>query len=164
MRVLCHRRSPGVEHGGDADAGTEDASGSACDGDERLRRRTEQQIVDDGLVLHGDVGNRGRQREDELLEARAPAAGRLHARPARCLRSSALALGAVTIAAANQVIPISCLAGKFSNGESAQDSAWPSVGFEQSCSPLPCHARPEGIILVRASEGRWASSESLMAR
>ena len=51
------RRAPGVEHGGDADAGAE-VLGVGGDGDQRLGRGLEQQVVDDGLVLVGDVGDR----------------------------------------------------------------------------------------------------------
>ena len=65
MRVLRHRRSPGVEHGGDADAGAE-VLRVGRDRHHRLRRRTEQQIVDDRLVLQGDVCDLGGQREDDM--------------------------------------------------------------------------------------------------
>jgi hypothetical protein len=37
------------------------------DGDERLRRRLEQDAVDDGLVLPGDVGDRCRQSEHDVI-------------------------------------------------------------------------------------------------
>ena len=50
MRVLRHRRAPGVEHGGDADARAEMASVGG-DGEHGLRRRPEQQVVHDRLVL-----------------------------------------------------------------------------------------------------------------
>jgi len=40
--------------------------GSADDREHRLRRGLEQQIVDHGLVLVGDVANRRRQREDDV--------------------------------------------------------------------------------------------------
>ena len=50
MRVLGHRRAPGVQHRRDADAGAE-MPGVGRDGEHRLRRSLEQQIVDHGLVL-----------------------------------------------------------------------------------------------------------------
>jgi len=37
------------------------------DGDQRLGRGLEQQAVDDGLVLVGDVADRGRQGEDQVV-------------------------------------------------------------------------------------------------
>jgi hypothetical protein len=36
------------------------------DGQHRLRRRLEQQVVDRRLVVEGDVGDLGRQREDNV--------------------------------------------------------------------------------------------------
>jgi len=54
-----------VEYGGDADARAE-VSGVSRDCHHRLRRRTEQQIVDDGLVLPGDVRDLGGKREDDM--------------------------------------------------------------------------------------------------
>ena len=54
MRVLGQCRAPGVEHGGDADAGAE-VLGVGGDGDQGLGGGAEQQVVDDGLVLVGDA-------------------------------------------------------------------------------------------------------------
>jgi hypothetical protein len=51
-----------VEDRGEADAGAEPAR-IGGDGDERLGRGTEQDGVDDGLVVEGDLGDRGRHRE-----------------------------------------------------------------------------------------------------
>src|SRR5213592_446787 len=62
VRMMGERRAPGVEHGGDADAGAE-VLGIGRDGERGLGRRLEQEIVDHGLVLIGDVGDRTRQRE-----------------------------------------------------------------------------------------------------
>ena len=45
-----------MEHGGDADAGAE-VPGIGGDGEQRLGRRAEQQIVDHRLVLEGDFGD-----------------------------------------------------------------------------------------------------------
>ena len=59
MRVMGHRRAPAVQHGGEADAGAE-VLGIGGDGSERLSRRLEQDVVDRGLVVVGDVGDRTR--------------------------------------------------------------------------------------------------------
>ena len=48
MRMVRHRRAPGVEHGGDADAGAE-MLGIGGDRQHRLRRRPEQQVIDRAL-------------------------------------------------------------------------------------------------------------------
>ena len=63
--MVCHRRSPCVQHGGDADARAE-VSRVSRDRHHRLRFRAEQQIVDDSLVPQGDVGNLGGKREDDM--------------------------------------------------------------------------------------------------
>ena len=55
-----------MQHGGEADAGAE-VLGIGGDGDERLGRRLEQQVVDDGLVLVGDGADLGRQRERHMV-------------------------------------------------------------------------------------------------
>ena len=55
--VMRERRAPAVQHGGEADAGAE-VLRVGGDGDERLGRGLEQDIVDHGLVLVGDVGDR----------------------------------------------------------------------------------------------------------
>ena len=97
MRVLCHRRSPCVEDGGDADAGAEVLRVSR-DCHHRLRRRAEQQIVDDRLVLQGYVGNLGGKREDDMEVADRQQVGFTLGQPGA--RSGALAFGAMPIAAA----------------------------------------------------------------
>ena len=97
MRMVRHRRSPGVEHGGDADAGAEVLRVSR-DRHHRLRRRAEQQIVDDRLVLHGDVCDLGGQREDDMEVADRQQVGFALGQPGA--RSGALALGTVPVAAA----------------------------------------------------------------
>ena len=98
MGMVCHRRSPCVEHGGDADAGAEVLR--VCrDRHHRLRRRTEQQIVDDRLVLHGDVCDLGGKREDDMEVADRQQVGFALGEPGA--RSGALAFGAVPVAAAN---------------------------------------------------------------
>ena len=64
----------------------------------RLRRRPEQQVVDHRLVLEGDVGDLGRQREDDVEVADRQQVGLALGEPVR--RRRALALGAVPVAAA----------------------------------------------------------------
>ena len=59
MRMVGHGRAPGVEHGGDADLGAE-VFGIGGDGEHGVGRGLEQQVVDHGLVLVGDVGDRCR--------------------------------------------------------------------------------------------------------
>ena len=63
--MVGHGRAPGVEHGGEADAGTEMLR---VGGDPRQGRARgpEQQIVDGGLVLEGDGGDLGGQGEDDV--------------------------------------------------------------------------------------------------
>ena len=55
--MMGHGRAPGVQHGGDADAGAE-MLGIGCDRQHGLGRGFEQQVVDDRLVLVGDIGDR----------------------------------------------------------------------------------------------------------
>lgn len=57
--------SPSVEHGSDADTGTE-ALRIGGDGQHGLRRRAEQQVVERGLVVEGDDGDLGRHGEDDM--------------------------------------------------------------------------------------------------
>ena len=96
MRVVGHRRAPGVEHGGGADAGAE-VPGIGGDGEQRLGRRAEQQVVDHRLVLVGDRGDLGRQREDHVEVADRQQIGLAGGEPV--LRRRALALGAMAVAA-----------------------------------------------------------------
>src|ERR1700738_4368574 len=63
--MMSHGRTPAVQYRRDADAGSE-VLRIGRDGEHRLRRGLEQQIVDHGLVLVGDVANRRRQREDDM--------------------------------------------------------------------------------------------------
>lgn len=65
VRVVGHRRAPGVKDGGKADAGAEMLR---VGGDLRhgLGRRLEQEVVDRSLVLEGDRRDLGRQREDDV--------------------------------------------------------------------------------------------------
>jgi hypothetical protein len=56
---MSHCRAPAVQHGGEADPGAE-VVGIGGDGGERLSRRLEQDVVYRGLIVVGDVGDRGR--------------------------------------------------------------------------------------------------------
>jgi hypothetical protein len=53
---MGHGRTPGVKHCGDADASAQ-VLGIGRDGDHGLGRGREQDVVDRGLVLIGDVGD-----------------------------------------------------------------------------------------------------------
>jgi hypothetical protein len=66
-------------------------------GDHRLRRRAEQQVIDDRLVLPGDVRNLARQREDDMEVADRQQIGLALGQPNP--RRRALASGAVAVAA-----------------------------------------------------------------
>jgi len=96
VRVVRHRRAPGVEDGGGADARAE-MTGVGGDGEHRLRRRAEQQVVDDRLVVEGDVGDLGGDCEDHVEIADRQQVGLALGEP--FARRGALALGAVPIAA-----------------------------------------------------------------
>jgi hypothetical protein len=85
-----------VEHGGDADARAEVPRVSR-NRHYRLRRRAEQQIVEDRLVLAGDVGNLGGKREDDMEVADRQQVGFARGQPDPS--SGALALRAVPVAA-----------------------------------------------------------------
>jgi hypothetical protein len=65
VRVLDHRRAPGVEYGRDTDAGAE-MFRIGCDRENGLARCLEQQIVNHRFVLISDVSDRHRQREDDV--------------------------------------------------------------------------------------------------
>ena len=96
VRVVGHRRAPAMEHGGGADAGAE-VLGIGGDRQQCLGGGAEQQVVDDRLVLVGDRGDLGRQREDDMEIADRQQIGRAGREP--ILRRRALALGAMAIAA-----------------------------------------------------------------
>ena len=59
VRMMGHRRAPGVEHGGKADACAE-MFRIGGDGAQGLGCGLEQEIVDYGLVLIGDLTDGGR--------------------------------------------------------------------------------------------------------
>lgn len=58
MGMMRHRRSPRVQHGGDTDARAE-VLRIGRNGQHRLRRRLEQKVIDQSLVLEGDDGDLG---------------------------------------------------------------------------------------------------------
>jgi hypothetical protein len=59
VRVMGQRRAPGMQHAGQADPGAEMLRVRGG-GDQRLGGGLEQDSVDLGLVLVGDVADRGR--------------------------------------------------------------------------------------------------------
>src|ERR1700739_3683552 len=65
MRMVGERRSPGVQYGGEPDAGTE-MLGVGRDGNQGLGGGFEQQVIDDRLVVIGNVGDQSRQGEDDM--------------------------------------------------------------------------------------------------
>ena len=65
MGMMGQRRAPAVQHRSDADAGTEPL-GIGRDRERGLGRCLEQQVVDHGLVLIGDAGDRTGQREHKV--------------------------------------------------------------------------------------------------
>ena len=65
MRVMDERLAPGVEDGEEADLGAE-VAGVGGDGAQRLGNGPEEETVDDGLVLGGDLGDRRRHGEDDV--------------------------------------------------------------------------------------------------
>jgi hypothetical protein len=89
-------RTPGVQDGGNADPSAE-VLGIGRDGDQRLGRGFEQDVVDDRLVLVGDVADRRRQREDHVIVRHRQQLGLALSEP--LLRCCPLALRAVSIAA-----------------------------------------------------------------
>ena len=65
VRMMRHRTAPGVEHRRDADLRAK-MFGVASDRDHRLGGGLHEQIIDDALVLIGNIGNRRRQREHDM--------------------------------------------------------------------------------------------------
>ena len=58
MRMMDERLAPGVQDGEETDLGAE-VAGDGGDRAERLGDGPEEEAVDDGLVLGGDLGDRG---------------------------------------------------------------------------------------------------------
>src|SRR5215472_19353429 len=65
VRMMRHRRAPTVEHSGNANLGAKPL-GIGGDHQRRLSRRREQQTVDRGFVVVGDIGDWTGQREHEM--------------------------------------------------------------------------------------------------
>src|SRR3546814_14575747 len=72
--------------------------GSSGDGQHRIGRGLEQQVIDQRLVVEGDRGDLGRQRKDDVEIADRKQVGLAGLEPGAC--SGALASGAVPVAAA----------------------------------------------------------------
>ena len=89
MGMVGHRGAPCVEYGGDADARAE-VLWIRRDRQHRLRCRAEQQVIDRRLVLEGDVGDLGGQREHDMEVADRQQVGLPLGEP--CTRGRALAL------------------------------------------------------------------------
>ena len=108
--MVGHRRAPGMEHRGGADAGPE-VLGIGGDGEQCLGRRAEQQVVDHRLVLVGDWSDLGRQREDQVEVADRQQIGLPIGEPVP--RRRALALGTMAVAAGNGRCPLPALWANF---------------------------------------------------
>jgi hypothetical protein len=95
--MVGKRRAPGVQDGGNSNASAE-VLGVGRDRDQRLGGGLEQDVVDDGLILIGDVADRRRQREDHVIVWHGQQLGFAVGEP--LLRGRALALRTMPIAAA----------------------------------------------------------------
>src|SRR5258708_29073362 len=95
--MVCKRRALGVELGCESDPGAE-MLGIGSDRERGLGRRLEQQVVDDRLVLVGDIGDRTRQREHEVEVADRQQLGLALGEPLLC--GGALTFWEMTVAAA----------------------------------------------------------------
>ena len=96
--MVGHRRTPCMKHGGDADPGAE-MFGIGGDGEQGLGRGLEQQVVDHGLVMPGDLSDRRWQGEDDVEVRHGKQLGFPIRQPlARC---RALAFWAMPVAAAS---------------------------------------------------------------
>src|ERR1700704_5804908 len=96
VRMMGHGGAPGMENRGDADAGAE-VFWVCRDGSQGLGRGLEQKVVDDGLVLVGDIGDGRRQREHDMEVRHRQQIGFARGQPVLCRR--ALALRAMPAAA-----------------------------------------------------------------
>jgi hypothetical protein len=94
--MVGQRRTPRVQHRGDADASAK-VLGVGGDRQHRFRGRAKQQIIDHRLVLEGDVGNWGRQGEHHMEISDRQQVGLTCREPGA--RGGALALRAVPVAA-----------------------------------------------------------------
>jgi hypothetical protein len=96
VRMMGHGRAPGVQHRGDSDPCPE-MLGIGGDRQQRFGRCLEQQVIEHCLVVIRDVGDRGRQGEDEVEVGHGQEIGFALRQPVR--RGGSLAFGAVAVAA-----------------------------------------------------------------
>jgi hypothetical protein len=96
MRMIEQLLPPGVQHGEEADLGTE-VLGIGGDRTQGLRGRAEQDVVDGCLVVIGDRRDRLRHGEHDVEIRRVQQLGTAALQPGRL--GQGLALRAVTIAA-----------------------------------------------------------------
>ena len=94
---MRHRRAPSVEHRGNANPGAKPL-GIGGDRQGGFGRRGEQQTIDRGFVVVGDVGDRTRQCVDEVEVADREQFGLTLGEP--LLGGGALTLGAMPVGAA----------------------------------------------------------------
>lgn len=99
MRMVLQGLAPGMEDGGHAELGAE-MLGVGRDSGERLRRAAEQDGIDDGLVLEGDLSGGSRHGEDDMeirhgKELSLSLGEPLRARRALALRAVPIATGVV---------------------------------------------------------------------
>ena len=95
--MVGERRTPSVQHGSHADPRAQ-MFGIGGDRDHRLGGSLEQKVVNHGLVLMGDVADRRRQGEDEMVIGDRQQLGLAFGQPS--LRRRALAFRAMPIATA----------------------------------------------------------------
>jgi len=96
VRMVGQCCSPGVQYGGEPDARAE-VVGVRRDGDQGLGGGFEQQVIDDRLVVIGNVGDRSRQGENDMKIGHGQEFGPAVGEP--LLGRGGLALRAVPIAA-----------------------------------------------------------------
>jgi len=96
VRMMGQRRTPGVQHGGEADARAQMLRVRG-DGGQRLGGRSEQQVVDGGFVVERDGGDRRRQGEDDVIVGNRQEFGFAFCEPLP--RRRALTLRAMVVAA-----------------------------------------------------------------
>ena len=81
--------APGMEDGGHAELGAE-MLGVGCDGGECLGRAAEQDGIDDGFVLEGNLSGGRRQGEDDVEIRHGKEFGLPFGEPLRAFRALAL--------------------------------------------------------------------------
>ncbi len=104
--MVRERRAPGVKHGGDANARAKMARVGG-DGEHRLRRRAEQQVVHLRLVLQGNVSEFGGNAKDDVEIPDRQQIGLARGQP--FARLGSLAFWAMPVAAANGRRPLPAL-------------------------------------------------------